>query len=209
MNVFDIGFKVVTILGYPLSFIELVATLFGFLSVYLASRANIHTWSTGIVNELFLFILFYQVHLYADMLLQVYFFGVTIMGWYNWKKQGEINFVSVLSMKKRVSLGLLVIAGTIVLGSVLSEIHELLPAYFPVKAAFPFVDSAILSGSIAATVLLAGRKIETWYIWILIDLISTILFLKKGLYFLGLEYGLFLGLASYGLLNWNKLRKHG
>lgn len=209
MQLFDIGFTVVTILGYPLSLVELIATVFGFLSVYLASRANIHTWSTGVVNELFLFILFYQVHLYADMLLQVYFFGVTIMGWYNWKKQGEINFVSVLSMKKRFSLGLLVIAGTIILGVVLSEIHTLLPAYFPVKAAFPFVDSAILSGSIAATVLLAGRKIETWYIWILVDLISTILFFKKGLYFLGLEYTLFLGMASYGLWNWNKLRTHG
>jgi nicotinamide mononucleotide transporter len=71
-------------LGYPISYVELIGTLFGLVSVYFASRANILTWGTGIVNEIFLFILFFQVQLYADMFLQIYFFVVTLYGWYNW-----------------------------------------------------------------------------------------------------------------------------
>jgi nicotinamide mononucleotide transporter len=49
------------ILGYPISYVELLGTIFGLISVYFASRANILTWATGIVNELFFYILFYQV----------------------------------------------------------------------------------------------------------------------------------------------------
>ena len=74
MHFFDIASAAFTVIGYPISYVELIGTLFGLISVYFASRANILTWSTGIVNEVFLFILFFQVHLYADMFLQVYFF---------------------------------------------------------------------------------------------------------------------------------------
>ena len=58
----NIAFK---ILDYPVSYVELIGTLFGLASVYFASRANILTWGTGIVNEIFLFILFFQVQLYV------------------------------------------------------------------------------------------------------------------------------------------------
>ena len=67
MNFFEIKNIAIQIWDYPVSYIELIGTLFGLYSVYFASRANILTWATGIVNEIFLFILFFQVHLYADM----------------------------------------------------------------------------------------------------------------------------------------------
>lgn len=87
MNFFDTKNIAFQILDYPLSYVELIGTLFGFLSVYLATRANILTWATGIINELFLFILFFQVQLYADMFLQIYFFIITLYGWYKWNSK--------------------------------------------------------------------------------------------------------------------------
>jgi len=58
--------------------------------------------------------------------------------------------------------------------------------------------------SIIATVLLARKNIETWYLWILVDVVCVVLFFQKGIVFLSLEYLIFLGLATYGLLNWRK-----
>ena len=94
MTFFDINNTVFTILDYPISYVELIGTLFGFISVYLATKANILTWGTGIVNELFLFMMFFQIQLYADMFLQVYFFVVTLFGWYNWKKMPKQNSIA-------------------------------------------------------------------------------------------------------------------
>ena len=89
MAFFDINNIAFEITGYQVSYLEMIGTSFGLLSVYFASRANILTWTTGIINELFLFILFFQVQLYADMFLQVYFFVVTLYGWYNWKQKSK------------------------------------------------------------------------------------------------------------------------
>ena len=77
MTLFDINNIAYEIIGYQISYVELIGTLFGLISVYLATKTNILTWATGIINELFLFILFFQVQLYADMFLQVFFFVVT------------------------------------------------------------------------------------------------------------------------------------
>ena len=84
MHFFDIHNSLVDVWGYSLSYVECIGTVFGLISVYFATRANILTWGTGIVNEVCLFVLFFQVQLYADMFLQVYFFGVTLYGWKQW-----------------------------------------------------------------------------------------------------------------------------
>src|SRR4051812_16827252 len=102
MHFFDIKNIAFSVLGYPISYVELIATLSGLLSVFYASRANILTWPTGIINELFLFILFFQVRLYADMVLQVYFFIVTIYGWYYWKTNTIEKKIATVTFRNRL-----------------------------------------------------------------------------------------------------------
>lgn len=204
MEFFDLNTIAFEVLNYPLSYVEFIGTLFGLISVYLATKANILTWGTGIVNELFLFILFFQVQLYADMLLQVYFFIVTIYGWYNWKNKPQKNSITTVNLSDRIWIIILIFFGTLVSGYFFSRIHLYLSQYFKIEAAFPYIDSLVLILSITATILLAKKKLETWYLWILIDLICVFLFFKKGILFLGLEYLVFLGLATFGLLNWKK-----
>lgn len=209
MTFFDINNIAFELIGYPISFVELIGTLFGLISVYLASRANILTWATGIINEVFLFILFFQVQLYADMLLQVYFFVVTLFGWYNWKHKPKQNSIYTIDFKVKVWILVTIIIGTIVAGFFFANIHLYLPQYFKTEASFPFADSFVMILSIIATVLLAQKKIETWYLWIVVDVVCVFLFFKKGIVFLGIEYLVFLGLATYGLLNWKKEMKNG
>ncbi|MFC0518215.1 nicotinamide riboside transporter PnuC [Mucilaginibacter angelicae] len=209
MHFFEIENTAFTVIGYPISYVELIGTLFGLISVYFASRANILTWSTGIVNEIFLFILFFQVHLYADMFLQVYFLVVTIYGWYNWNTTTVENNIMVINLKARWLTAAIIILGSLLSGFLIKNIHLYLPTYFRTAAAYPFTDSFVMVLSIIATVLLAKKKIENWYLWILVDAVCVILYFKKQVYFLSFEYLLFLGLASYGLYNWKKQLTNG
>ena len=209
MNLFDIENIAFEVLNYPVSYVEAIATLFGLISVYLATKGNIHTWSTGIVNELFLFILFFQVQLYADMFLQVYFFVLTMYGWYNWKNKSEKNSITSIDLKSKLRLSLIILLATLMAGFLFSKIHLYFPLYFKTEASYPYADSFVMVLSIIATVLLAKKKIETWYFWIVIDLVCVFLFFKKGIIFLSLEYFVFLSLATFGLFNWKKQLRNG
>jgi nicotinamide mononucleotide transporter len=138
------------------------------------------------------------------MFLQLYFFVVTIYGWRNWKIKNTSNSITAVDLKSgMVTLAAILIA-SLLLGYAFSKIHLYLPTFFKAPSAYPFADSLVMVLSIAATILLARKKIETWHLWILVDLMCVFLFLKKGIAFLALEYFLFLGLATYGLINWKK-----
>jgi nicotinamide mononucleotide transporter len=204
MDFFNINTIAFEVLQYPVSYIELVATLFGLLSVYYATQANILTWSTGLVNVLFLFLLFYQIQLYPDMFLQVYFFVVTMYGWYHWKSKSPENKISILAQKPRVLSLLFLITGSLLAGLFFSNIHLYWPQFFKEPASFPYIDSFVMVASIIATILLARKNIESWYLWISIDIVCTILYYQKEVYFLSLEYLIFLVLASYGCYHWKQ-----
>lgn len=209
MHFLDISSIAFTIMGYPISYVELIGTLFGFVSVYYATKADILTWPTGIVNEFFLFLLFYQVHLYADMSLQVYFFIITLYGWHKWKRYQTVQTVSRMSAKRRLLSFAILLLSVLVIGVFFSNIHIYLPHLFKVQASYPFVDTFVMVASIFATILLAQKKIETWYLWIAVDIISVVLYSLKEVYFLSLEYLVFLGLATKGLIDWNKQLNNG
>jgi nicotinamide mononucleotide transporter len=208
MELFNIENIAFQIIGYQVSYVELIATLFGLISVWLASKANILTWHTGIVNEFFLFILFYQTQLYADMFLQVFFFSVTLTGWYNWRKKSVKNRILSISWTKRCQILIIIIICSLITGFFINNIHLYLPEYFPVRASYPFVDSLVMVSSIAATMLLAKKKVESWHLWIGVDIICTVLYFKKGIWFLSLEYFIFLCMAVYGLYHWQKQLKN-
>lgn len=204
---FDIKNIAFQVLSYPLSYVELIGTSFGLLSVYYASKANILTWSTGIFNEIFLFMLFFQVQLYADMFLQIYFFFISVYGWYNWKQKSLPKPITQLSLNTSILLLIILLMGSLLAGYLFQHIHSFLPSYFPIPAAYPYADSFIITASIIATILLAKKKIENWYLWIIINVVCIILYYKKGIQFLALEYIIFLGLAIYGAINWHKRNK--
>jgi nicotinamide mononucleotide transporter len=204
MNFFDVTNIAISVLGYPISYIELIGTVFGLISVYYASKANVLTWPTGIINEIALFVLFFQIQLYADMLLQVFFLVVTVFGWYNWQNKTEEVPISRMQGRMVTVYGIVLLAGTILTGMIIQQFHLWMPAYFPLPTTYPYADSFVMVASMLATFLLAKKRIETWILWIVVDVVSVVLYLVKGVYFLSLEYVVFLGLATYGLLQWRK-----
>ena len=205
----SISYTIVDILGYKMSLIELIGTITGIVAVILATQSNIWSWPVGIVNFIFSFILFYQVQLYSDMFLQIYYFATGIYGWIYWygMKTGVQTPITVLTKRARIIHALLIVVGTAGMGYLMCHIHELLPTLFPTPAAYPYPDSFVAVLSILANWMLAQRKIENWILWIVVDVICTVMYSLKGIQFFSFEYFLFTIMAIYGLANWIKLYK--
>ncbi len=210
ISFFDINTVLIEVLSYRISVIEFVGTLLGLVSVWLALRANIHTWSTGILNAVAFAVLYYQVQLYSDMLLQFFFIGVCIHGWQKWKRMGEAvgdKKVGLMTGRGRKSVALSIVILAIVWGWFMSNVHHYLPSLFPKAAAFPYADAFTTVLSVFAVFLLAHKRIEAWILWILIDIVSVYLYFAKGIVFVSIEYFVFLILATSGLFTWIKFWK--
>lgn len=86
MNLLSIDTIAFTLLGYSMSYIELVGTVLYLWSVWLIARRNILTWPVGIVSVFLYMILFYQIQLYSDVIEQIYYLGASVYGWWLWRR---------------------------------------------------------------------------------------------------------------------------
>ena len=75
--------------GYDLSWIEAVGTIAGLLCIWLASLEKISNYAFGLVNVTLFAIIFFQIQLYASLLLQLFFFAANVYGWYAWSRQSS------------------------------------------------------------------------------------------------------------------------
>lgn len=211
MQFFDIDNIFFTILGYPMSYLEFFGTIAGAVAVWLSARANIWSWPIGIINVVLLFFLFYQINLYPDMFLQVFFFITNLIGWWRWghPKPGEENKKHELkvSFMKKQHLILLIaagIVGTYLFGTFAENLSQYFPTIFNEPTSFPYADSFVTVMSVFTTFFMIQKKIESWIIWIAVDAVATVLYFSKDVKFLGLEYLIFCFIAAYGLYNWVK-----
>jgi len=198
----DIKNVVIEIKGYPISYIEAFSVLTALVSVWLAAKNNIHTWTVGIVSVIAFFFLFYQVQLYSDMLLQAFFLVTSALGilWWN-KAQSTLN---KLSKDHMILVWLLVLFFSWALGMFMKDIHTILPLYFTLPAEYPFSDAFTTVGSIVATILLIRRTLQTWILWLSIDAVAIVVYYQRDLYVVSAEYLVFACMALYGLYRWNK-----
>lgn len=179
--------------------LEIFANLFNLISVFLANRNSIHTWWIGIIGGVLYGVMFYEVKLYADVILQVFFILTNIYGWWAWlyggaeRKELPITRVSV---RQLILFAVSAFILTVAHGFLLHSLTD---------ASFPFVDSIILVVSIIAQFLLMQRKLESWCFWIVVDAVAVPLYSAKGLYLTSAIYCLFLLNAVWGLINWWKI----
>jgi len=155
---------------------EFLGLIFGLLTVWLLIKENILTWPVGIAYVLISFVIFYRTRLYADFALHIVFLILNIYGWYFWVKgrrnKNEGLPVSTTSAKMMLWVSTLSIAGIFVIAEILKT----------TDAAVPYWDSATTSISIGAMWLQARKKIESWYFWILVDLLATGIYINREIY---------------------------
>lgn len=199
------------VLGYKLSYLESLGWFTGIIAVWLSARANVWSWPTGLVNVSLSFFLFYQVRLYPDMFLQIFFFVTNIMGWWRWTHPKPVEEdakhelrISWLKAHDGWIVAGTTLAGTAVLGLLAQRLHYWLPEIFTQPSASPFVDSFITVLSVVATYYMIQKKVECWLMWIAVDVVATYLYFVRDIKLYSLLYFAFCFLAAYGFFTWRQ-----
>lgn len=184
--------------GAPVSWAELIGFITGAVCVWLVARQNIWTWPIGLVNNAMFFILFLTVKLYADASLQVVFGVLAIYGWYRWLRPAvDMEPVSIRRTKKNEWL-VFALLGALGIGA--STFWLASSTDSPV----PFWDSAVLVLSLLATYGQANKLLESWWLWIAVDVISVPLYISRSLYLTAILYAVFLAICVFGLRAWSR-----
>jgi nicotinamide mononucleotide transporter len=189
---------VASVLGWwPISTTEALGFVTGGVCVWLVVREHMWNWPIGLANNLFFFVLFLHGRLFADMGLQVVYFGLGVYGWLNWEFGGEQRSALEVTRTSRlewIALGILLPISTVALREVL----------IVVNGAAPFWDSLTTILSLAAQYLLCRKRIENWFFWIAADVIYVPLYISRHLPLTAALYGVFLAMCIVGVREWNK-----
>lgn len=178
--------------------IEIIAVVFSLACIWLAVKKHPLNWPVGLVGVAAYMMLFWQVKLYADMLLQLVFIAQGIYGWYNWMKRKDSETeIQVSYLNNRQRLFYVVLIPLIAFAWSYMLVHY-------TDASTPYVDAFVATLSLVANWLMAKKKTDNWALWILADIIYVGLFWYKELYLSSGIYVIFLILASKGLIDWNK-----
>ncbi|WPL18662.1 Nicotinamide riboside transporter PnuC [Thiorhodovibrio winogradskyi] len=184
------------ILNNMMMAIEATAVVFGFLCVWLTIRQSIWCWPTGLVQVVLYLVIFHQVKLYSDMLLHGIYVLMQVYGWYWWLHGGrDRGALAVSRLEGRARLGwlLLVMVASLLWGYLMATHTD---------AALPYADAFTTVASLVAQWLLARKKLESWLLWIAVDLAAIGIYWHKALYLTAGLYAAFLVLAVFGLLAW-------
>ncbi len=175
--------------------IEIFGFVTGVVNVWLLARQNIWNWPIGIANNLAYLLLFAKSGLYGDAGLQVVYITLGIYGWRIWLRRGTEPPLAVTRTTVRVwnYLGLMTILAVLLLRWFLSRFTD---------STVPSWDGLTTALSLAATYGQARKLLESWWIWILADLIYIPLYIYKGLVLTSVLYGVFLVLCVFGLRQW-------
>lgn len=188
------GYKTIEIV------LEAVAVLFGLLSVWYAKKENILVYPTGIISTLIFVYLLLKWGLLGDMMINAYYFMMSIYGWYIWtRKVDATHFTPITRTSNQEKL----ITTGILIGSFLFVVF-VYNYYDKFNTWTAYVDTLTTAIFFAGMWLMARKKIENWIFWIIGDIISVPLYFFKGYTLTSIQYVIFLIIAYYGYIEWKK-----
>jgi nicotinamide mononucleotide transporter len=177
--------------------LELAATLVTLACVILGVKRSLWQFPVGIVGTALFFLVVWQAGIFANAGLQVFFVCVQAYGWWYWLRGDKVSRPRIrTTCPKTLALACAgAIAATLV-------VAPLLDAWTPSQA--PLADAAVFTFSVLAQILLDRKHIETWWVWIIVNVMSVWLFGSQGLWlFMGL-YVFFFFNAFWGWWEWRK-----
>jgi nicotinamide mononucleotide transporter len=180
--------------------LEIVAVIFGFLSVWFSKQNKIWVFPTGMISTLIFVYLLFKWELLGDMLINGYYFIMSIYGWYIWTRKVDkthVNQISTTTFKeKKISIVLFIAA--------LLFVFIIYQKFDKWTSWVAYIDTITTAIFFVGMWLMAKRKIENWIFWIVGDLISVPLYLYKGFTFTSFQYFGFTFIAIFGYLAWKK-----
>ena len=182
-------------------FLEITAVFFGLFSVWYAKKDDILVFPTGLVSTFIYAYLLWQWNLLGDSMINVYYFVMSIYGWYHWtRKNGDVDEfpISIMTNKEKVMAIIIFIATLFFVIIVYLYFNKFTSWY-------SYLDTILTAIFFVGMWLMAKRKIENWIFWILGDLLSIPLYFAKGYTFTSLQYLVFTIIAVYFYLEWKKI----
>jgi nicotinamide mononucleotide transporter len=177
--------------------LEIVGVCSGIAGVWLTAQKNIWCFPIGLVNVIITTWLVYEAKLFADVLQQIMFASLLVIGWIKWHTQTSEVFIAQIKNAKEVVLYMIMfIAITIAL-------YAILVSY--TQAAYPLWDSIGTALSFVAQWMIAKRKIENWLLWIPVNIIYIILYFVKELPLYSALTHVYLLMAVIGYFNWKSI----
>ena len=176
------------------SILETVAVIFAVIYLALAIQRNLWCWAAAAVSTSLYLVIFIDVKLYAESMLQVFYLGMAGYGFLRWRavELEELAPVIRWSYRSHIIALAAIALGTALLGAALAL----------TDAAWPLVDAFTTTASLFATWMVARRVLENWLYWLIIDVISIALFIDRGLYFTAILFGLYIVMIAFGWRSW-------
>jgi nicotinamide mononucleotide transporter len=180
--------------------LEIIAVVFGILSVWFSKKNNILVYPTGMISTaIFTYILF-KWSLLGDMMINAYYFMMSIYGWYIWtrKVNNIVTPISKVSSPEKIT-------SLIIFFFSLSFVYGIYNYFDKWGSYTSYIDNFTTAIFFVAMWLMANRKIENWIFWIIGNIISIPLYFYKGLTFTSMQYIIFTVIAISGYYTWKKI----
>ena len=185
-------------------YIEIAGTVIGLVYLWLEYKASAYMWLAGIVMPAIYLYIYYNAGLYADFGINVYYLVVAVYGWLAWKNvfgsksRGEELPITHAPRKGWFKAVLMyVVTQTVITWLLLNH----------TDSTVPLADSFTTALSIVGMWMLARKYIEQWWVWCVVDVASSALYVYKGLYFTAILYALYAIIAIFGYFKWKTLMR--
>ncbi len=183
--------------------LELAATLVTLACVVLGVKRSLWQFPVGIVGTALFFIVVVQNRIYANAALQIFFVGVQVYGWWYWLKGANGNRPPIRTTNPWLVLG--ACGGALVVAGALTPV---LARY--TESGTPLVDACTFTFSVVAQILLDRKRLETWPVWTIVNVLSVWLYATQGLWIFTGLYVFFFFNAFWGWWEWRRaMRKEG
>jgi nicotinamide mononucleotide transporter len=167
------------------------------LGIWLTTKRQLICWPVTLFADLLYLAVFYQARLFSDALLQVFFVGFTLYGWWHWWRgvveSGEVRVEPLGAEGLFLGLGAGAL-GAVGLGWLMVR----------VGAALPYLDATLTSYSLVASWWQARKHIANWWLWIAVDAVYIGEYLYKNLNATAMLYAGLVFLAILGLRDWRR-----
>ncbi len=177
---------------------EWLAVILALAYLLLAIRESLWCWPAALISTAIYMVLFFDVNLYMESILNIYYMVMAVYGWTQWynKKPNEtVKPIIRWSIKSHLlwiaALLLVVALSTYMLGQ-----HT--------QQAMPLLDSFTTWFAVFTTYLVAKKVLENWFYWMVINSTSVYIYLTKGFALTTVLLLIYLVLSVYGWLSWKK-----
>ena len=198
--IFDFFFKQYSDYEIYHIILEVVAVFFGLLSVLFSKQNNIWVYPTGMISTAIFVYLLVIWGLIGDMLINVYYFIMSVYGWYVWTRKVDAEHVTPISetTKKEHKISIVIFSCTLLFVFVIYQLFDKWTSWTA------YVDTLTTAIFFVGMWLMAKRKVENWLYWIVGDIISVPLYFYKGFTFTSFQYLIFTFIAIFGYSAWKK-----